>query len=171
MKISSNSIGPILTLSCVGLCCQNLHAKAQTAIAPKVAQARLEIQELEPWEDFNPDGEKPNDWGIGFTYFKPGDPKAKLFFVCGGSSKEYGIRVNQHLHRVRQISTKEISKGKGKVGLGARTIEIWSDGKLTLILDYKVSHVSPGGFSYSGKATLKLGDQQSVIKIQASVGC
>lgn len=127
-------------------------------------QPHLSVQPLADSEIFS-------GAGAAFTLVNPDGSETEAFFGYDDPSVEVNLRVNHTLYKVKQISSKEVSKGRGKGSLGARTIEIWGNGQITLELDYTVSVEGEGGVGYKGKATVKLGGKQSSFKIRGGAGC
>ena len=109
--------------------------------------------------------------GTGFTLLNPDGSQSEAFFGYENATDEVNLRVNNTLYKVKQVSSQVIAKGKGRQGIGEHCIETWTNGKLTLELDYKTTSAGEGGVGYSGKATVKMGGQQSTFKIRGGSGC
>lgn len=130
--------------------------------APKASP--LTIQELR-------ESEILDEPGAYFSLVKPSGTPSNDFFAYSDPAQETNLRVNQTLYRVKRISSKEVAKGQGSAGVGARTIEVWGNREITLELDYTLVSSGESNVTYTGQATVKKGGQQATFKIRGQAGC
>jgi hypothetical protein len=88
------------------------------------------------------------------------------------SNNEDGfIRVNGQLHRLRMKGFKQTRKNSHASAMGDRTIEIWSDGNVTVELDCKVNALEEEGVSIQGQLIVRVGSSKQSFSVKGSRGC
>ncbi|WP_157492432.1 hypothetical protein [Geothrix fermentans] len=130
----------------------------------KNSQNGITIQDLNEEESFS---------GAGTAFSLASAPESSNGIIFGYSSDDdaTGVRVNDHLYKLKQIGTKVIKKGKGEQGLGERCTEIWSGDGIVVEFDYTTTSAGEGGSGYKGQVNITLGSQKATFEIIGGSGC
>jgi hypothetical protein len=111
--------------------------------------------------------------GAGTAFSLASAPQSSNGIIFGYSTDEdaTGVRVNNHLYKLKQVSSKVVTKGKGEQGLGERCIESWSGEGIVVEFDYQTTSSGEGGVGYKGRLNIQLGDKKASFKIVGGSGC
>jgi len=128
------------------------------------SQNGITIQDLDEDESFS---------GAGTTFSLASAPESGNGIIFGYSSEDdaTGVRVNDHLYKLKQVGTRVIKKGEGEQGLGERSVDTWSGDGIVVEFDYTTTSAGEGGSGFKGHVNIKLGHQKASFKIIGGSGC
>ena len=130
-------------------------------VSPGFAQAPLKVEPLK-------EAESLSGCGICFYIKSASEEQPQLFADDGGDAR---IRVNGQLHTLVRKSQRETSGPKKNSPIGSRTHEIWSDGQIEVILDYKVLKLGEENEHLKGTLTVSIGESKQTLRVEGDSGC
>jgi len=81
------------------------------------------------------------------------------------------MRFDGKLHRLKRISDKQVHKRKIKWSIGDKYTQVWSDGILQVLIEYRITGFDEESQGFKGKVTVVRGQNRRTFPLWGASGC
>lgn len=92
-------------------------------------------------------------------------------FARDDESGEGLMRFDGRLHRLKLISEKQVNKRKSEGSIGDRTYQVWSDGTIRVLVEFRITGFDEESHGFKGKLTVIQGNRRRSFPLWGASGC